>query len=102
MNTTALPGVGRKDSLRPGLHLGPARSRSTFIFRIGGRSACSGPMPLREAHDELLTLVDPGDSYEFHMNLIRHGRELCRPKPLCGACELRRMCPYGRRVGSDR
>jgi endonuclease III len=36
------------------------------------------------------------------MNLIRHGRTLCRPKPLCGQCALKRMCPYGRGPGSQR
>ena len=30
------------------------------------------------------------------MNLIRHGRQICRPKPRCGECELRRMCPWYR------
>ncbi len=26
------------------------------------------------------------------MNLIAHGRAVCRPKPRCGECGLRRMC----------
>jgi endonuclease III len=30
------------------------------------------------------------------MNLIRHGREVCRPVPHCDRCELRRMCPWYR------
>ena len=102
---TALPGVGRKTAAcvqvftwdRPEIPV------DVHVFRIGGRLGLFRPnASFEEAHDELLALVDPGDSYEFHMNLIRHGRELCRPKPLCGACGLRRMCPYGRRVGSDR
>ena len=44
----------------------------------------------------MLAVVDPEDAYELHMNLIRHGRELCRPKPRCGECALRRMCPWYR------
>jgi endonuclease III len=44
----------------------------------------------------MLAIVDPEDAYELHMNLIRHGRVLCRPKPRCGECELRRMCPWYR------
>jgi endonuclease III len=44
----------------------------------------------------MLAIVDPEDAYELHMNLIRHGRETCRPKPRCGDCELRRMCPWYR------
>ena len=34
---------------------------------------------------------------EFHINLINHGRAVCRPRPRCGECELRRMCPWYRR-----
>jgi endonuclease III len=44
----------------------------------------------------MLAIVDPEDAYELHMNLIRHGREVCRPKPRCRECELRRMCPWYR------
>ncbi len=29
----------------------------------------------------MLAITDPADAYEFHMNLIRHGREVCRPHP---------------------
>lgn len=98
---TSLPGVGRKTAAcvqvftwdRPEIPV------DVHVYRIGGRLGLFRPnAAFEEAHDELLLLVDPADSYEFHMNLIRHGRELCRPKPNCEPCGLRRMCPYGRRV----
>ncbi len=67
------------------------------IHRVGGRL---GLFPekasLERAHDEMLALVPSADVYEFHLNLIRHGRTICRPKPRCGECELRRMCPWYR------
>ena len=44
----------------------------------------------------MLAVTDPDDAYELHMNLIRHGREVCRPQPRCEECGLRRMCPYWR------
>lgn len=98
---TGLPGVGRKTAAcvqvftwdRPEIPV------DVHVYRVGGRLGLFRPKASsEEAHDELLALVDPGDSYEFHMNLIRHGRELCRPLPLCGECVLRRMCHYGRGV----
>ena len=46
----------------------------------------------------MLRIVDPEDAYELHINLIRHGREVCRPRPRCEECGLRRMCPYWRRL----
>lgn len=97
---TGLPGVGRKTAAcvqvftwdRPEIPV------DVHVHRVGGRLGLFREnAPFEEAHDELLALVDPDDAYEFHMNLIRHGREICRPRPLCGDCALRRMCPYGRR-----
>lgn len=96
---TALPGVGRKTAAcvmiftwdRPEIPV------DVHVYRVGGRLGLfRSNATFDEAHDELRSLVDPGDSYEFHMNLIRHGRTLCRPKPRCDECALRRMCPFGR------
>jgi len=104
---TGLPGVGRKTAAcvqvftwnRPEIPV------DVHVFRIGGRLGLFRPnASFEEAHDEVLALVDPEDSYEFHMNLIRHGRTLCRPRPACDECALKRMCPYGRspaRTGQD-
>ena len=36
----------------------------------------------------MLAITDPEDAYELHMNLIAHGRTVCRPRPRCGECEL--------------
>ena len=38
-------------------------------------------------------ITDPEDAYELHINLITHGRRVCRPQPRCGECGLARMCP---------
>ncbi len=66
----------------------------THVHRVGGRL---GLFPRRAsfelAHDEMLRITDPADAYELHMNLIVHGRRVCRPKPRCAECALRRMCP---------
>ena len=44
----------------------------------------------------MLAIIDPEDAYELHMNLIRHGREVCLLKPRCTECGLRRMRPWYR------
>lgn len=37
------------------------------------------------------------DVYQFHLNMIEHGRSLCRPsRPLCEQCPLKRFCRYFR------
>jgi endonuclease-3 len=99
---TSLPGVGRKTAACVQVFTWnlPEIPVDVHVHRIGGRLGLFRPnASFEEAHDELLLLVDPEDAYEFHMNLIRHGRELCRPTPRCDVCALRRLCPFGRTVG---
>ena len=30
---------------------------------------------------------------EYHALIVRHAKEICRPRPLCGECVLSRSCP---------
>lgn len=96
---TALPGVGRKTAAcvlifsfgRPEIPV------DTHVYRVGGRLGLLSPgVSFERAHDEMLAITDPADAYELHINLIRHGRAVCRPRPRCPDCALRRMCPYWR------
>ena len=95
----SLPGVGRKTAacvliFSWGI---PEIPVDVHIHRVGGRLGLFAPgASLERAHEEMLAIVDPEDAYELHMNLIRHGREVCRPKPRCAECGLRRMCPWYR------
>jgi endonuclease-3 len=97
----SLPGVGRKTAACVLLFAfgRPEVPVDVHVQRVGGRL---GLLPaggaLDAAHDEILAIVDPEDAYELHMNLIRHGREICRPRPRCELCGLRRMCPYWREL----
>jgi endonuclease-3 len=95
----ALPGVGRKTAAcvmifsfgRPEIPV------DTHVHRVGKRLGLISPgASFDRAHDELRAITDPEDAYELHINLIRHGRALCRPRPRCDECALRRMCPYWR------
>lgn len=102
---TALPGVGRKTAAcvmifsfdRPEIPV------DTHVHRVGGRLGLFREnASWEEAHDEMLRITPPEDAYELHMNLIYHGRRLCKPaRPKCPECALRRMCPYGRSVTDD-
>jgi endonuclease-3 len=98
---TSLPGVGRKTAAcvliftygRPEIPV------DTHVYRVGGRLGLfPANIPLERAHDEMLAITDPDDAYELHINLINHGRAVCRPRPRCDQCGLRRMCPYWRRM----
>ena len=97
---TALPGVGRKTAACVMIFaLGrPEIPVDTHVHRVGGRLGLFPERaPFALAHDEMLRITDPEDAYELHVNLIAHGRAICRPRPRCPDCALRRMCLYWRR-----
>jgi endonuclease III len=93
---TALPGVGRKTAACVLIFTFdiPQIPVDVHVYRVGGRLGLfRAKASFEEAHDEIQAVTPPEDAYELHMNLIRHGREICRPRPRCGECALRRMCP---------
>jgi endonuclease III len=96
---TGLPGVGRKTAAVVLLFTfgRPEIPVDVHVKRVGGRLGLFRPnASFDEAHDEMLAITPPEDAYELHINLIRHGRAICRPRPRCRECALRRMCPYYR------
>ena len=69
----------------------------THIFRILKRM---GVLPEKisdtNAHRLLDELVPHGKFYSLHVNLIRLGKQICRPRePLCEQCPLIEYCDYG-------
>lgn len=68
----------------------------THIFRIARRLAliperCSD----EEAHRLMTAMIPASRYYEVHVNLIRHGRRVCRPQqPACEQCCLVEYCCY--------
>jgi endonuclease-3 len=43
--------------------------------------------------------MPPRTYYDFHLNLIRHGREVCQARrPRCERCVLRDLCDYYQQV----
>ncbi|HWM55809.1 MAG TPA: endonuclease III [Solirubrobacterales bacterium] len=96
---TSLPGVGRKTAACVLIFTWgiPEIPVDVHVYRVGGRLGLFPPKASFErAHDEMMAIVDPEDAYELHMNLIQHGRQICRPTPRCEECALRRMCPWYR------
>lgn len=69
----------------------------THIFRVLRRV---GIVPQRcsdeRSHEILDAVVPEGKFYSLHVNLIRLGRKICRPKePLCERCPIVEYCDYG-------
>ena len=72
----------------------------THIFRILRRVGLLPAQGSDEfAHRVMNRLVPAGRFYSFHVNLIRHGRKLCRPRdPLCERCPIVEYCDYGQEL----
>ncbi|HSE97600.1 MAG TPA: endonuclease III [Blastocatellia bacterium] len=68
----------------------------THIFRIARRLALIPERCSDEQAHQLMEEIIPVDRfYEAHINLIRHGRRVCRPQnPLCEDCCLIDYCCY--------
>ncbi|MBI5575510.1 MAG: endonuclease III [Deltaproteobacteria bacterium] len=71
----------------------------THILRVAKRLGLVPPSAdLSRAARLLEPHVPPGEPMPLHMNMIRLGREICRPRnPLCHECPLLPVCPEGKR-----
>jgi DNA (cytosine-5)-methyltransferase 1 len=52
-----------------------------------------GGLDHKQLQAVLADLIPPNLRYSLHVNLLVHGREVCKsPRPLCERCELRNFC----------
>jgi len=93
---TQFEGVGPKTAacvLMFGM-LRPVLPVDTHVHRVSKRLGLIGSrVSAGEAHEILPRLIEPEMVYAFHVNLVRHGRRVCRAhSPGCPACPLRDEC----------
>lgn len=74
----------------------PAFPVDTHVHRVTGRLGLIDKRTTAEqAHDILEAIVPPGDYYAFHLQVIRHGRQVCHARnPECDRCVLQPDCDY--------
>lgn len=93
---TALPGVGRKTAnVVLGHALGvPGLPVDRHVLRVANRiGIASSDDP--EKVEAQLTAALPPEKWTLASDVqILHGRRICRPKPLCDRCSVRRYCDY--------
>ncbi|MFO7630953.1 MAG: endonuclease III [Caldilinea sp.] len=100
---TSLPGVGHKTASIVILFCfnGAAFPVDTHIQRISQRIGISS----RRASPERIkriweSLLPPSAFYSLHINLIRHGRQICQAlTPRCDLCPLQSVCDYDQQSG---
>jgi len=93
----SLPGIGPKTAaivlcFSFGMPVMPV---DTHIFRLSRRLGfISNKTNADDAHEILENMILPEKIFSFHMNLIKHGREICLARrPKCGLCVLSTICP---------
>ncbi len=74
----------------------PAFPVDTHITRITRRLGFVEPKAAPEQISAAWAAMVPAEWYfPLHLNLLRHGREVCRaPTPRCGLCVIRDICRY--------
>ena len=77
----------------------PAFPVDTHVYRVSGRLGLIQDRTSADKAHQVLEASLPHEWYfPFHLNLIRHGRQVCHArKPECGACVLRDLCDYVQR-----
>jgi endonuclease-3 len=74
----------------------PVMPVDTHILRVSKRlGLISLKTDSQKAHLALQNKVPSDMVYSFHLNLIEHGRKICRARnPLCGECFLFQKCKF--------
>jgi endonuclease-3 len=94
----SLPGVGPKTAACVLLFAcrRPALPVDTHVYRVAQRvGLIDGTTNPEDAHETLEALLDPRDVYSFHVNMIQHGRKICRARsPHCATCQIADLCRH--------
>lgn len=73
----------------------PAFPVDTHVYRVLRRIGVHKARDLAVANLELRDAVPDGTHFALHMNVIRHGREVCHArKPNCPGCAVNDLCGY--------
>ena len=82
----------------------PAFPVDTHVHRVTGRLGLRPEsLSADDSHAYFERLLPPETYYAAHLNIIRHGREVCHARnPECGRCVLKRLCAYYRSLKRKR
>jgi endonuclease-3 len=93
---TALPGVGRKTAnVVLGHALGvPGLPVDRHVLRVSNRIGITDSEDPETVEAQLCAAL-PKEKWTLASDVqILHGRRVCKPKPLCDRCSVRRDCDY--------
>ncbi len=67
----------------------------THVFRVSKKlGLIADGVSADKAHQIMGGMISEKDVYQLHMNMVEHGRKVCRAKnPKCHECILKEICP---------
>jgi len=93
-----LPGVGRKTAsvvLTQAFGV-PAFPVDRHVHRVALRLDLTRATTADKADLDLRRAIDKKYWISTHIQMISHGRKICKPKPRCSECPLLDYCPFGK------
>eukprot|EP00762_Andalucia_godoyi_P001340 ANDGO_04769.mRNA.1 Putative DNA glycosylase At3g47830 len=71
----------------------------THVHRLCSRFGWTPAQSSREdTYHYMNALVPDGIQYELHVNMVQHGRKICKSQaPMCSMCHLCLICPTGQK-----
>jgi endonuclease III len=97
---TALPGIGRKSAnviLRESGLPAEGIMVDLHTVRVAPRLGIVNTSDPKKIEEELMEILPP-KYWDAGMAMSFHGREICRPKPMCEVCFMRPVCEYYKEV----
>lgn len=93
-----LPGVGRKTAnVVLGHALGvPGLPVDRHVLRVSNRIGIASSDDPEVVEQQLSNALPPAEWTTASDTLILHGRRICKPKPLCEQCVVRKDCDFYR------
>jgi len=92
----ALPGIGRK-SANVIMRYAKAPVEGVIVdihvLRVAPRLGISESEKAEKIEEDIMEVL-PENEWDAGMAMSFHGREICRPKPLCPECIMKSVCAY--------
>ena len=97
---TALPGIGRKSAnviLRESGKPAEGVIVDLHVVRVAPRLGIASGTDPKKIEEQIMKKL-PADQWDAGMALSFLGREICRPKPLCEECLMKKDCQYYQKI----
>ena len=73
----------------------PIMPVDTHVHRVSNRLGLVTTNSREKTHELMKEIVPPKEMYNFHLDIIEHGRKICKASnPLCSECFLTDLCDY--------